>query len=347
MKKTILFEKTGKNLIKCLACSWYCNIGNGRTGVCHTRYNKGGSLYSLVYGKSAGLHLDPVEKKPLYHFLPGCRLLSFGTLGCNFGCLFCQNWEISQITKTRNSEEGLIDIIDKNSTPIRPEEVVEIALEQKAAGIAYTYNEPAIWAEYAHDTAKIARKNGLKNVFVSNGFESVETFNYMKNYLDAINIDLKSFSNEFYTHICKSKITPVKENIKKYFRSGIETEVTTLVIPGKNDSDEELTSIARFLKSISEDVPWHISAFYPAYKMINISPTGTEKLLTAYHIGKKEGLKYVYLGNVNDDERSSTRCPKCKELLISRSGFYAGIRKINLKKDRCAKCGEKIYGFWN
>ena len=356
MKQAVLYEKLGEERVKCTACSWYCQIAPNQVGICATRLNQKGKLYSLVYGYAVGLHLDPVEKKPLYHFYPGEKVLSFGTLGCNFGCLFCQNWEMSQINKfeVRNSKhetnskskiQNLKQLIEKMSEKITPKKIVEMAVNVGAKGIAYTYNEPAIFVEFAYDCMVLAKKKGLKNVFVSNGFESKESFNYIKNYLDAINIDLKSFRSEFYQKVCLSKIEPVKENIKRYFAAGIETEVTTLIIPGYNDSQEELKQITQFLVSISKEIPWHISAFYPAYKMLDIPPTPVEKLILAYEIGKKTGLNYVYVGNVYDPYRSSTFCPKCRAMLIKRDGYLVSI--VNLKNGKCGKCGEKIYGRFN
>jgi len=353
MKQAVLYEKLGEEKVKCTACSWYCQIAPNQVGICATRLNQKGKLYSLVYGFAIGLHLDPVEKKPLYHFYPGEKLLSFGTVGCNFGCLFCQNWEMSQINKfeIRNSKhetnlklkiQNLKRLIKKMSQKITPKEIVEMAVSMGAKGIAYTYNEPAIFVEFAYDCMVLAKKKGLKNVFVSNGFESKESFNYIKDYLDGINIDLKSFRPQFYQKVCLSKIEPVKENIKRYFASGIEVEVTTLIIPGYNDSQEELKEIAQFLASISKDIPWHISAFYPAHKMLDVPPTPVERLIEAYEIGKKTGLKYVYVGNVYDPSRSSTLCPKCGAMLIKRDGYLTSI--VDLKDGKCGKCGEKIYG---
>ena len=351
MKKARLYKQLPNNLVQCNACNWYCKISPGQVGVCATRYNQNGDLYSLVYGKAIGLHPDPVEKKPLFHFLPGGRLLSFGTVGCNFGCLFCQNWEMSNQVKSeklkvKSLKEGLLDFINRMSVDITPKEIIKMAVKSGAVGIAYTYNEPAIFIEFAYDTAKFVREHGLKNVFVSNGFESEETFKLMRPYLDGINIDLKSFQPEFYRKICKAKIEPVKKNIKKYFQAGIETEVTTLIIPGKNDSDEELTNLAQFLVGISKDIPWHISAFYPAYKMVDAPPTSHQALIKAYEIGKKVGLKYVYIGNINDPKRSSTYCPKCKALLIERNGYFTEVKNLDRKTGRCKICGEKIYGIW-
>lgn len=356
MKEAVLYKKIGNKKVECLACSWYCKIAPGKAGVCVTRLNKNGSLYSLVYGRAIGLHKDPVEKKPLFHFLPRSKILSFGTVGCNFACSFCQNWKMSQINKEpafakamagkQNLEKTLTTLIDQMSTAISPKEIVEMAQREKADGIAYTYNEPAIFAEFTHDTAKLAKKKGLKNIYVSNGFESKETFSYIKDYIDAINIDLKSFRSEFYQKICKAKIEPVKENVKRFFESGIETEITTLIIPEHNDSEKELAEIAGFIASVSTDIPWHISAFHPAYKMMSVCPTPVSTLIKAYNIGKKAGLKYIYVGNVYDPERSSTYCPKCNELLVLRNAYFIEIKNMDLEKGKCKKCGEKIYGVW-
>jgi pyruvate formate lyase activating enzyme len=248
----------------------------------------------------------------------------------------------NQKSKIKNLKKELTNFIKAMSQKITPKEIVEMAIFAGAKGIAYTYNEPAIFIEFAHDCMVLAKKKGLKNVFVSNGFESKESFDYIKDYLDAINIDLKSFQSSFYQKICLAKIEPVKENIKRYFAAGIETEVTTLVIPGYNDSQKELEQIAQFLVSISADIPWHISAFYPAYKMLDVPPTPVEKLILAYEIGKKAGLRYVYVGNVYDPLRSSTFCPKCGAMLVKREGYSVSI--VNLKNGACSKCGERIYG---
>jgi len=348
MKLAKLYKKLAEKKVQCLACSWYCRMAEGKSGICGTRINQKGKLYSLVYGRVIGLQLDPVEKKPLFHFLPGKYLLSFGTVGCNFNCRFCQNWTQSQGNKAQSVKrkaKNLIDYIENVSTKITPQEIVKLAVEEKAAGIAYTYNEPAIFIELAYDTAKLAKKKGLKNVFISNGFESAESFLYIKPYLDAINIDLKSFSNKFYTQICKAKIEPVKANIKKYFQAGISIEVTTLLIPGYNDSDKELQQTAKFLAGISKDIPWHISAFHPDYQMLDVPVTRREDLLRAYKIGKQAGLRYVYLGNIDDPEHSATNCPQCQTVLIDRANYQGVIKNLG-HAGRCKKCGEKIYGVW-
>jgi pyruvate formate lyase activating enzyme len=357
MKTAVLYTKIPPDKCGCTACTWMCKISNNEVGVCGSRLNIDGKLYSLVYGKTTGLAVDPVEKKPLHHFLPGSKILSFGTAGCNFGCKFCQNSWMSQSNKfqipnTKNQNyllkiKNIQDNINKISIDITPKKIVKQALENGCQGIAYTYNEPAIFVEFAHDTAKLAHKAGLKNIFVSNGYESNETYDYMNPYLDAINIDLKSFSNDFYLKICQAKIGPVKENIRRFYTGGIETEVTTLIIPGKNDTSGEIKSIAEFICSISLDIPWHISAFHPEYKMKDISETPREKLNQAFEIGKSVGLKYVYIGNISDSKRSSTYCSGCSEILVRRNWYEIEILNINFDKGACRKCGEKIYGVWN
>jgi len=346
MKQAVLYESGKNNLVRCLACSWYCRIAPGRVGVCGTRVNQNGKLYSLVYGHITIPSIDPVEKKPLHHFLPGQTLLSFGTIGCNFGCEFCQNDWLSQATKGRSLDD-IQNTINQLSSSFTPQELIDLTLHEHAAGIAYTYNEPAIFAEFAHDTAKLAKEHGLTNVFVSNGYESKETFEYIKKYLDAINIDLKSFRPEFYRNVCHADIEPVKENIKRYFDAGIETEVTTLVIPGLNDSEEELSAIAGFLFRISPDIPWHVSAFYPAYHMMNTPPTPASTVLKAWEIGKKAGLNFVYTGNIADTKHAATVCPKCKTTLIERFGYETIIKNMNQETGTCNRCQQKIYGVWS
>lgn len=354
MKTAQLFRKLPDQNVECTACAWHCPIKPGQTGICATRLNREGVLYSLVYGHPTGLALDPIEKKPLHHFLPGTTALSFGTVGCNFGCLFCQNAWMSQASKVISSgllvgglDKEITEIINKYSINIKPEEIVDKALEVGAKSIAYTYNEPTIFVEFAHDTAVIARKKGLKNVFVSNGYQSVETFDYMKPYLDAINIDLKSFQEDYYRNICKAKLGPVLANIKRFFEAGIETEVTTLVVPGKNDSQAEFKQIAEYLVSVSPDIPWHVTAFHPDWKMYDIADTPKGTLVNAYKIGKDAGLKYVYVGNISDDRYASTYCPKCQTLLIKRNGYDILNLTLDSTRGKCRNCGEEIYGTWN
>ena len=356
MKKAILYEKLSPvefaergfnrvkdNKVRCQACHNQCLINDKKIGICGVRQNIDGDLYLLVYGKAISVNIDPIEKKPLFHFLPGQMAFSLGTLGCNFACDFCQNWEISQKIKNQKSKIKIKDNIYYGEE-WGPEKIVKYCKENKIPIIAYTYNEPTIWAEYALDTMKLAKKEGIKNVWVSNGFMSEKTLNLIGPTLDGINIDLKSFKNDFYRKICKARIEPVKENIKKIWEMRIWIEVTTLIIPGFNDSEKELEQIAEFLANISPDLPWHISAFYPAYKMLDTLPTSQKNLVKAYNIGKKAGLKYVYTGNIPDVDYESTFCPKCNKKIIERMGVEC--LKNYLKKGKCPECGQKITGRW-
>ncbi len=289
LMRATLFKKLDSEKARCLACAHHCVIAEGRTGICGVRKNVKGELDLLVYGKPVAIHVDPIEKKPLYHFLSGTEILSFGTFGCNFRCSFCQNADISQI-RTHNS--------DNMTQVIEPEEIVKMALEYKTPSIAYTYNEPTIFVEYAHDIMALAKKAGLKNVFVSNGYESTETWEYIGPYLDAINIDLKSFSDDFYKKQCGARLQPVLDSIKECYRRKIWQEITTLLIPDENDSDKELTQIAEFITSVDNGIPWHISRFHPNYKMLDKDETSLRALERARKIGLGAGLKYVYLGNI-------------------------------------------------
>ena len=336
MKKAILYEKLKDNKVCCQACYNQCLISDKKIGICGVRQNIDGELYLLVYGKAISVNIDPIEKKPLFHFLPGQKAFSLGTLGCNFSCDFCQNWEISQTIKNQDT--------NYLGDEWGPEKIVNYCKENNIPIIAYTYNEPTIWAEYAFDTMKLAKKKGIKNIWVSNGFINEKTLDLIAPYLDAINIDLKSFSEDFYQKICKGRLEPVKENIKKIWKMGIWVEVTTLIIPRLNDSEKELKEITKFLVKISKDLPWHISAFYPCYKMLNQLPTSQEALIKAYEIGKKAGLQYVYTGNIPNSNYESTFCPKCNTLIVERWGME--VLQNNLKHGRCIKCKTKIQGIW-
>ncbi|MCX6747109.1 MAG: AmmeMemoRadiSam system radical SAM enzyme [Candidatus Pacearchaeota archaeon] len=286
MREAELYKKE-KNKVRCLACSHKCLISKDKTGICGVRKNIDGKLFLLVYGKVASMNVDPIEKKPLYHFLPRTTSFSIGTVGCNFKCDFCQNYDISQVSK-----QGIIF-----GKEIKPEEIVEKAIKNRCKSISYTYNEPAIFIEFVKDTAILAKKRGLKNVLVTNGFFSKESFDYISNYVDAMNIDLKSFSEDFYRKYCGGRLKSVLETIKRAHEKGIHIELTTLVIPGLNDSDKEFEKIARFIASISDSIPWHISRFFPMYRMLNKPITPIESMNRAYKIGKKY-LKYVHLGNI-------------------------------------------------
>jgi pyruvate formate lyase activating enzyme len=289
MKEAVLYKKLKGKKVQCQACAHRCIISEGKTGICEVRKNLNGKLYSLVYGKIIAEHVDPIEKKPLYHFLPGTYVYSIGTVGCNFKCSFCQNYDISQF------KEFYGKIIGEKITS---KEIVEEAIKTKCRSIAYTYNEPTVFIEFAKDTAEIAKKKGLKNIFITNGYMTKEAFNFISPFIDAMNIDLKSFKEDFYIKNCKAKLQPVLETIKRAHKKKISLEITTLVIPEENDSEEELKQIAEFIASVNKNIPWHISRFFPAYRMSDRNPTSIEILKKAEKIGKNAGLKYVHIGNI-------------------------------------------------
>lgn len=348
MKKALLYKKLGNNVVQCTACCRYCKISPGKTGICGARYNQDGDLQLLVYGNLIDICIDPIEKKPLFHFLPGTGILSIGTIGCNFGCEFCQNWEISQLPgilkQDTESPEKYVQKVTSFGRFISPRELVQICVDKKIPSIAYTYNEPSVFFEYAYDTSRLAHKAGIKNVFVSNGFASREAIDKIAPYLDAINIDLKAFSEEFYRDLCKAKLQPVLDNISYYYGKGIWTEVTTLVIPGRNDSSQELKEIARFLATISKSIPWHISRFSPTYKLLDVSSTPKETIRKAYEIGKEAGLLYVYAGNLFGEDVHSTYCPDCGNVLIRRDWDFTQVEE--LENGKCSKCHRVIDGVW-
>lgn len=359
MQKAWQSKTLADKKVQCLACNHYCQIGEGKAGICGVRVNRGGELQLLVYGKAASVNIDPIEKKPLYHFLPNSNILSFGTVGCNFRCSFCQNFDISQFPKEHNSSE-----VQNFGVDLLPEKIVEMCLEENITSIAYTYNEPAIFFEYAYDTAKLAHEKGIKNVFVSNGFESREALEKIHPYLDAINVDLKSFREDFYAKICGGRLQPVLENIKWLVKNNIWVEITTLIITDENDSEKELKQIAEFIASIDPNIPWHISRYFPAYQMDN-PPTPIATLEHAAEIGKQAGfrgldtshhsknnaplpssnpLNFVYIGNLTNSGFENTICPKCNETVIERSGY---MTQNLLEKNRCCKCQQVIPGVFN
>ena len=344
MKEAVLYEKLENNKVRCLACRHKCIIKDGMTGICGVRVNKGGKLYLIAHSHPSAVHLDPIEKKPFYHFLPSTYAFSLGTQGCNFRCSWCQNHDLSQSIKERAkfNAEIAINIIRKESHFLPPEDVVKLAKQYDASTIAYTYNEPTIWSEYAKDIAVLARKEGLKNVFVSSGYESDEAIEYLKE-IDAFNIDLKAFNDKTYREHIGGELDGVLQTIKKIKRKKKWIEITTLVIPKINDSEEEIREIARFIASLDNEIPWHISRFYPHYKMTHLPPTPIETLHKAMEIGKEEGLKHVYIGNVIDEDRESTYCPKCGRKVIIRRGYSV---QNKLKDGKCPYCGYKIKGVW-
>lgn len=350
MKKAILYEQLNNDLVhppkrmpfrlvKCTACAHYCYIKPNNTGVCGVRKNIKGDLFLLVYGRPIAVNIDPIEKKPLFHFLPGTQIFSLGTVGCNFECDFCQNWDISQVNKGRQSIGA-----EQLGQDWPAEKIINYCAENQIPSVAYTYNEPTIFAEYAYDVMRLGHRRGIKNVFVSNGYSSPETYKLITPYLDAINIDLKSFRADYYQKICKANIKPVLDNIKKIFDLGIWIEVTTLIIPGKNDSEQELRQIAEFLAKIDVNIPWHISRFFPQYKMADGLRTPISTLEHAYKIGKEAGLHYVYVGNYPRIDLESTYCPECEKVVIERSGYL--VCESHIKDGHCAHCGCVIKGVW-
>jgi pyruvate formate lyase activating enzyme len=324
------YYKKEDSYIVCLLCKHYCKLKDEKIGVCGVNKNENGELKNLVYGHLAALNLDPIEKKPLYHFLPSSLSLSFGTVGCNFQCPFYQNWHISQN-----------HIVNENEY-VSPEKIVDLAINNGAKSISYTYNEPTVFYPYAKDVGVIAKQKGLKNIFVSNGYESNEVIEDMSSWVDAINIDLKCWNEEYYKKHLKGGLKGVIETIKNISKTHIWIETTTLIIEDNNSSSQELENIANFLASVSRDIPWHISAFYPNYKMQDTVSTSIGVLKNAYEIGKKAGLKYIYIGNVPIG--SSTKCPKCNEELIKRDGYKLYFNKI--ENSSCSKCVENIEGVW-
>ncbi|MFH1641123.1 MAG: AmmeMemoRadiSam system radical SAM enzyme [Candidatus Omnitrophota bacterium] len=332
MKEALLYEKLENNLVHCLLCSHSCKIEEDKFGFCQVRQNMNGQLFTHVYGKVVARHIDPIEKKPLYHFLPGSTSLSIATIGCNFRCGFCQNWQISQ----GSIGEGIFPGDD-----FSVQQVVDAALKNNCKSISYTYTEPTIFFEYALDTAKLAKEKGLSNIFVTNGYMTKRALEMIKPYLDAANVDLKFFKEETYKKICAGHLAPVLASIRLMRELGIWVEVTTLIVPQENDSEEEFEGIAKFIAGVDKDIPWHISRFYPNYKFAERQPTKEETLKKAQEIGYEAGLNYVYVGNVygwGDD----THCHSCRGLLIKREGF--SILENNIKAGKCAHCNAVIPG---
>ncbi len=324
------FYKESKDNKKiCLLCSYYCSLKEKQIGICGVNQNVGDKIECLVYGYISAFNIDPIEKKPLYHFLPTSKSLSLGTIGCNFHCNFCQNHVISQEKK-----------IDKTNF-ISVKRVVEIAREKRCASISYTYNEPTIFYPYAKDIALEAKKYGIKSVFVSNGFESKEVINDMAGVIDAINVDLKSFNEKYYKTKLGGNLQHVLNNLIHLQQNGIWLEITTLLVPPKNDSDEELTKIVKWIKeNLGENIPWHISAFHSDYKELSLPRTSFESLKRAQVIAIEYGLKYVYIGNVGYE--NITFCPKCNETLIKRE--YFNVKSYELEDGFCKKCNYKLDG---
>lgn len=290
MKEAILYKKMDDDRVQCVACNHRCIIPEGKRGICCVRENHQGKLYALNYGKTVASNVDPIEKKPLYHFLPGTRIYSFAAVGCNFRCSWCQNWEIAQSPKLSETIEGI---------EVSPEEHISRAIRSRCPSIAYTYTEPTIFVEYALDTMKLAREKGIKNVWVTNGYMSRETLDEIIPTLDAANVDFKGANDGVYEKYCGGQAKPVMENLKYLHEAGVHIEITTLIVPGINDKQNQVEEIAEFIATqLSREVPWHISRFFPAWKLQDTPVTPLKTLEMAKSIGEKAGLKYIHLGNV-------------------------------------------------
>jgi pyruvate formate lyase activating enzyme len=355
-REALYYDTMPDGRVRCTLCPHQCRIRDGQRGACGVRLNHGGVLYTLVYDRVVARHPDPIEKKPLFHVQPGSTSYSIATVGCNLRCTFCQNWEISQAPKgpRRGAASVAPEAPDPSGSPLEaaahrivgepvtPAQIVEAALRVGACSIAYTYTEPTVFYELAYDTAVVARARGLKNVFVTNGFISEAPLRQIATVLDAANVDLKFCRAAHYRRSTGARLQPILEAIRLYRQLGVWVEVTTLLIPGLNDGDEELRQIAAFVRSLGAEVPWHVTQFYPAYRMLDRPPTPIAALRRARQIGLAAGLRYVYEGNVPGAGGENTYCYACQALLIERYGFY--LRRNRIRQGRCPDCGAAIDG---
>jgi pyruvate formate lyase activating enzyme len=333
MKEALLAEKTESG-IRCHLCAHRCLLKEGKLGICRVRKNQGGQMVSLCYDRVAATNSDPIEKKPLYHFLPASSSFSVATMGCNFKCRFCQNHSLSVV-----SGEG-----PKYGEAIAPEQLVEAAVYHNAQSIAYTYTEPTIYFELMMETAKLAHKAGIKNIMVTNGYMTPEALDMIAPYLDAANIDLKAFSDQFYNNLCAAHLEPVLETIKGMKARDIWIELTTLLIPGLNDDPVEIDQLISFILGVDENIPWHVSRFYPQYQMDDLAPTDPSAIFEFLKKAKGMGLRYLYAGNVQSGGWSDTLCPQCNTTLIERSGYFTKV--LDIEEGKCTSCGHKIAGIW-
>lgn len=328
------YKKLPDREIECTLCPRSCKLGDKERGYCGVRENIGGTYYTLVYGKACSMHIDPIEKKPLFHFLPSSAALSIATAGCNVNCKFCQNWEISQV---RPEQIRHIDL--------PPEAVVLAAEKNSCPVIAYTYSEPVVFYEYMYDTSQVARKKNIKNVVITGGHINQEPLTELMNVVDAIKVDLKAFTQDFYTQYVRGELQPVLDAIKTIAKSDVWMEIVYLVIPTLNDKSSDIRRMARWLfQEVGRDVPVHFTRFQPMYLLKNLPPTPVSTLVQAYDIAKEEGLRYVYIGNVPGHKSENTFCPNCQKVIIERIQYH--IRKIELQGDRCKFCGTPIPGVW-
>lgn len=335
MKEALLYHRVDDD-IRCDLCAHRCRVKPGLQGICLVRKNQDGVLYTYAYGRVAAQQVDPIEKKPLFHFLPGSRSFSIATIGCNFHCRYCQNWVTSQTLR----EDYFL-----NDSPASPVEIVQNAIRAGCKTISYTYTEPTIFFEYAYDTARLARRHGIHNIFVTNGYETPEAIDAIAPYLDAANVDLKAFSDSFYRKVVGATLDPVLQTLRQMKKRGIWLEVTTLIISGMNDNTSELRSAAEFIAiELGLDTPWHISRFFPAYRMADHPVTPISTILKSVEIGREAGLRYVYAGNVSTDRFENTYCPFCSALLVRRKEFT--IIRNKVKNGACNNCGTRIAGMW-
>ncbi|KAK2957701.1 AmmeMemoRadiSam system radical SAM enzyme [Blattamonas nauphoetae] len=343
------WESLGDGKIRCTACCHRCTLNPGQSGICGVRMNRDGQLFSPVYGRAIAVHVDPVEKKPLHHFLPGTPIFSVGTIGCNMKCDFCQNWDISQLDQIQGAKTRNGDIEDSAlGKHLSPQDILQTCIRTRAQSVAFTYNEPTIFVDYAIDTARLVHPQGIRTVFVTNGFETPETVEKLAGLIDAFNVDVKAFKDSFYRKHCKASLQPVLDTVVNAKRRGIWVETTTLLIPGENDSEEELDELTKWHASVDPLMPWHISAFHPDFQLTNVGRTPLSTLQRAYEIGKRNGLKFIYMGNVGGQTETDTYCPSCGERLIHRDGMRQTtiLKSFNANTGTCAKCGTTIPGVW-
>jgi pyruvate formate lyase activating enzyme len=331
MKKIAYFWNEIKDKkIKCSLCAHNCNINVGKVGICGVRKNENGTLYTLIYGSTSSLASDPIEKKPLYHFYPGTYAFSMGTIGCNFKCSHCQNFSIS----TAKTDFPYLK-------EITPEQVVALAKQHNCQGVSYTYNEPTIWHEFAFDSAKLVKKEGLYTCYVTNGYINEDPLRELSKFLDAMNIDVKSFNENFYKNICKSRLEPVLNTCKLAKELGIHIELTYLVIPGYNDEIEDIRNFCRWIvEKLDDNTPVHFSRFHPDYNMTDVKVTTMESLLKIFEVAKEEGILFPYLGNVYHAEYENTYCPKCGSISIERNNYSISLEGLN--ESKCSKCGNTL-----
>lgn len=331
--EALLYEKLADNKVRCQLCAHHCLIADGKRGICRVRENKAGVLYSIIYGKLIAAHVDPIEKKPMFHFYPGSRSFSIASPGCNFDCQWCQNWEISQGDSAAAAARCPY-------TP--PQDVVSAAKREGCQSISYTYTEPTVFFEFTQDVGILAREVGLKNVYVSNGYMSPQTIALLARWLDAANVDIKAFSDEVYRKHIGARLQPVLDACSLLKQAGVWLEITTLLIPGLNDDEAQIRGLTRYIaRELGAETPWHVSRFFPRYKYQNADATSLGSIEKAMEIGKAEGLRYVYAGNIAGS--ADTYCPQCGAVLIKRTGMSTLSSRVS-HKGACPVCGARIAG---